>query len=74
MKGRRIDPELLKTNEQNLEQLRDEILEKRSLPKYVLDLMKKIQLNLRKGSHSVYAQEISEVLGGADIGLPSTEL
>jgi hypothetical protein len=74
MEGRRIDPQLLKTNEQNLKLLRKKVLGERKLPKYILDLMIQFQLNMRKGSHSVNAQEIRAVLGGADIGLPSSEL
>ena len=74
MEGRRIDPQLLKTNEQNLKQLRNKVLGERKLPKYLLDLMSQFQLNMRKGSHSVDAQEIRAVLGGADIGLPSSDL
>jgi hypothetical protein len=74
MKGRRIDPELLRTNERKLEQVRDAILGEKKLPKHILDLTSQFQVNMRKGSHTVYAQEIRDVLGGADIGLPSTEL
>jgi hypothetical protein len=66
--------ELLRTNERKLEQLREEVLGEGTLPKYILDLLTAFQLSVRKGSHSVDAQEIRGVLGGADIGLPSTEM
>jgi len=74
MKGRRIDPDFLRMNEQKLEQLREEVLGEKKLPEHILDLMNQFQVNMRKGEHTVYAQEIRNVLGGADIGLPSTEL
>ena len=74
MKGRRIDSTSLKTNKQRLVPLRDKILKERKLPECVLNPLNTFQRDMRKNSHTVNPQEIRDVLGRADIGLPSSDL
>lgn len=74
MKGRQIDPQLLKSNKNQIKQLWKIIIDEKQMPKRVLDLLTQFQLDMRKKTYRVSASEIREVLGGADVGTPSTDL
>lgn len=74
MRGRQIDPQLQKTNKNRIEQLGKMIDDKKKMPKRVLDLLTQFQLDMRKQSHQFSASEIRELLGGANVGIPSPDL
>ena len=74
MKGRRVSAELMRSNKSLLTELRNELIENKRLPKHILDLLKQFQINMRGNRHNVSAMEIRELLGGADVGLPGTDL
>ena len=70
MKGRQIDPQLQKSNKDQIQRLRKTIGDEKQMPKRVLDLLTQFQLDMRNKSHQVSASEIREVLGGVDVGTP----
>src|ERR1039458_956821 len=71
MKERRIDSQLLKTNEEQIRQLWKKIADEKQMPKRVLDLLKQFQLDMRKKSHRVPANKIGEIFCAYQVGIAS---
>ena len=74
MQERQIDTQTQKAIKHKIEQLRKNILTRKEIPKRVLDLLKQFQINMRQQSHQFSAPEIRELLGGVDVGTPSSDL
>jgi hypothetical protein len=72
-KNRGISDDQLKLLNQQLKELKEEVLKTGELSSRVLEALKKYQINMRKHkNHEVTAFEIGELLGGVDIGVPNS--
>lgn len=70
MKGRLVTHDQLAKIKMELKQLRDRILEKNEMPRFVLDLIAKYQREMRNNNYEATAFDITALLGGIDIGKP----